>query len=92
MCARPRHRHNHRQFIVDVDASRDGLGAVLSQREGKAERVVAYASRTLTKSQRRYCATRSEILSLVWALREFRPYSVVPGAQGPWLPALVDDL
>ncbi|KRX64133.1 Retrovirus-related Pol polyprotein from transposon 17.6 [Trichinella sp. T6] len=31
----------HRQFIVDVDASRDGLRAVLSQREGKAERVVA---------------------------------------------------
>ncbi|KRX15925.1 Retrovirus-related Pol polyprotein from transposon 17.6 [Trichinella nelsoni] len=64
----------HRQFIVDVDASGDNLGAVLSQKEGKAERVVAYASRTLTKAKRCYCATRREMHCLVWALREFRPY------------------
>ncbi|KRY03664.1 Retrovirus-related Pol polyprotein from transposon, partial [Trichinella patagoniensis] len=28
----------------------------------------------LTKAERRYCATRREMLGLVWALREFRPY------------------
>ncbi|KRZ85815.1 Retrovirus-related Pol polyprotein from transposon [Trichinella sp. T8] len=64
----------HRRFTVDVDVRGDGIGAVLSQREGKTERVVAYASRTLTKAARRYCATQKEMLSLVWALREFRPY------------------
>ncbi|KRX56874.1 Retrovirus-related Pol polyprotein from transposon 17.6 [Trichinella sp. T9] len=64
----------HCRFTVDVDVRGDGLGAVLSQREGKTERVVAYASRTLTKAARRYCATQKEMLSLVWALREFRPY------------------
>ncbi|KRX63835.1 hypothetical protein T09_14568 [Trichinella sp. T9] len=52
------------RFIVDVDASGDGLGAVLGQREGKAERVVAYSSRALTKAERRYCATRREMLGL----------------------------
>ncbi|KRY23113.1 Retrovirus-related Pol polyprotein from transposon [Trichinella patagoniensis] len=64
----------HRQFTVDVDASGDGLGAMLSQREGKTEGVVPYASCTLTKGERQYCATRKETLYLVWALREFRPY------------------
>ncbi|KRX83986.1 Retrovirus-related Pol polyprotein from transposon [Trichinella sp. T6] len=47
---------------------------MLSQREGKTEGVVAYASRTLTKGERRYCATRKETLCLLWSLREFLPY------------------
>ncbi|KRX27221.1 Retrovirus-related Pol polyprotein from transposon [Trichinella nelsoni] len=64
----------HRQFTVDVDVRRDGLGAVLSHRKGKTERVVAYASRTLTKAERRYCATQREMFGFVWTLREFRPY------------------
>ncbi|KRX63101.1 Retrovirus-related Pol polyprotein from transposon [Trichinella sp. T9] len=63
-----------RRLPVDVDASGDGLGAVLSQKDGSKERVVAYASRSLTKPERRYCVTRREMLRLVCALREFRPY------------------
>ncbi|KRY34787.1 Retrovirus-related Pol polyprotein from transposon [Trichinella spiralis] len=62
------------QFTVDVDVRGDGLGAVLSQRKGKTERVVAFAFRTLTKAERQYCTTQKEMLSLVWGLREFRPY------------------
>ncbi|KRX74732.1 Retrovirus-related Pol polyprotein from transposon opus [Trichinella sp. T6] len=59
------------RFLVDVDASGDGLGAVLSQKDGSKERFVAYASRSLTKPECRYCVTRREMLRLVWALREF---------------------
>ena len=62
------------QFTLDADASTYGLGAVLSQTLDGKERVVAYASRTLTKTERRYCATRREMLALVWAVRYFRPY------------------
>ncbi|KRY64941.1 Retrovirus-related Pol polyprotein from transposon 17.6 [Trichinella pseudospiralis] len=59
-------------FVVDTDASGDGLGAVLSQIIAGQERVVAFASCTLSKPERKYCATRREMLALVWALKQFR--------------------
>ena len=62
-------------FILDTDASSSGLGAVFSQKhaDGK-EHVVAYASRTQSKSERRYCATRRELLAVVVFTKQFRPY------------------
>ena len=62
------------EFILDTDASGNGLGAVLSQQINGSEQVVGYSSRTLTKAERRYCATRREMLALVWGTRQFRPY------------------
>ena len=61
-------------FLLDTDASGEGLGAVLSQVVAGQERVVAYASKTLTKTERKYCASRCEMLALVWATHHFRPY------------------
>uniref|UniRef100_A0A5S6Q0Y0 RNA-directed DNA polymerase n=1 Tax=Trichuris muris TaxID=70415 RepID=A0A5S6Q0Y0_TRIMR len=61
-------------FILDVDASGEGLGAVLSQCFADGEHPIAYASRTLSKPERRYCATRRELLALVWGTKHFRPY------------------
>ncbi|XP_029938440.1 uncharacterized protein LOC115381302 [Salarias fasciatus] len=61
-------------FIMDTDASNVGVGAVLSQGEGEAKKVVAYFSRVLSWSKRNYCVMRRELLAVVLALRQFWPY------------------
>uniref|UniRef100_A0A3B3SNI1 Gypsy retrotransposon integrase-like protein 1 n=1 Tax=Paramormyrops kingsleyae TaxID=1676925 RepID=A0A3B3SNI1_9TELE len=71
-CAVLAHPDFSRPFILSIDASLDGLGAVLSQippGEDKA-RPIAFASKTLTTSQRRYPAHRLEFLSLKWSVCE----------------------
>ena len=62
------------EFILDTDASDVGIGAVLSQLGTEGEQVIAYASRALTKPERRYCVTRRELLSVVSFIDHFRPY------------------
>lgn len=62
------------EFILDTDASGKGIGAVLSQIQEDQERVVAYASRRLTKAERRYCVTRKELLAVYYFVKYFRHY------------------
>ena len=64
----------HGRLILDTDASDFGLGAVLSQEQDGAERVLAYASRSLQKPERRYCTTRKELLAVIFGLKKFRHY------------------
>ena len=57
-----------------ADVSPVGLGAVLTQVQGGCERVVAYASRSLTDVKRRYSQTEKEALGLVWSCERCRMY------------------
>ncbi len=62
-------------FELHIDASLDGLGAVLCQNQDGQSRVIAYASRGLSMSECRYPAHKLEFLSLKWAITEkFRDY------------------
>ena len=64
----------NKKFILDTDASDYGIGGVLSQVEGNEERVIGYASRSLTKPERRYSTTRKELLAIVAFIQHFRHY------------------
>ena len=62
-------------YVLQTDWSQQAVGAVLSQKdEGGEERVVAYASKTLSKAERNYAAVEGECLAVLWACTLFRPY------------------
>ena len=64
------------EFILDTDASDQGIGAVLSQVIDGEGKVIAYGSQVLTKQERRYCVTRKELLAVVHFVKIYRHYLV----------------
>ena len=61
-------------YILDTDTSNFGLGGVLSQIQNNVECVIAYCSRALRPSQRKYCTTKREMLAAVSMCIQFRSY------------------
>ena len=57
-------------FTLHTDASIEGIGAVLHQEDNGVKRVIAYASRGLSKSERDYPIHKLEFLALKWAITE----------------------
>lgn len=57
-------------FEVHTDACQAGLGAVLYQEQESKRRVIAYASRGLSKAERNYPAHKLEFLALKWGISE----------------------
>lgn len=68
--AYPSFEQNAAEFILQTDASAVGLGAVFEQQG----RVIAYASRSLTSSERNYSVIQRECLAIIFALKQFRHY------------------
>ncbi|GBN26385.1 Retrovirus-related Pol polyprotein from transposon 297 [Araneus ventricosus] len=63
-----------KEFILDMDASNEGIGAVLSQKIGNEECVIAYFSKSMGKPERNYCVMRKELIAIVKSIEHFHHY------------------
>ena len=66
-------------FLLETNASKDGLGAVLSQKQADGQyHLIAYGSRALTPHEKNYHSTKLKFLALKWAVtehfKEYLPY------------------
>jgi len=64
-----------KETFVVVDASPVGVSAILSQKPKNSDtnnqQIIAYASRALTDTEKRYSQTEKEALAIVWAVEHF---------------------
>ena len=59
---------------ISADASSYGLGAVLLQKSTSEWRPVAFASRSMSETERRYAQIEKEALAITWACEKFSMY------------------
>ncbi|KAL1258945.1 hypothetical protein QQF64_009522 [Cirrhinus molitorella] len=64
----PTHGNPQKPYLLHIDASLRGLGAVLYQEYPEGMRPVAFASRKLKPSEKNYPIHQLEFLSLKWAV------------------------
>ena len=65
-----------KDFLLETDASKEVLGAVLSQKQEDGQfHLVAYSSQALSTHEKNYHSTKLEFLALKWAITEhFKEY------------------
>lgn len=62
-------------FIITVDASKNGIGAVLSQLSNdNSDLPVSFASRSFTKGESNKATIEQELLAIHFGIKHFRPY------------------
>lgn len=63
-----------KQFIITVDASKYGTGAILSQLHGDNDLPISYASKTFTPGESNKPTIEQELIAIHYAIRHYRPY------------------
>ena len=65
-----------KDFLLETDASKEGFGAVLSQKQGDGQfHPVAYGSQALSMHKKNYHSAKLKFLALKWAVTEhFKEY------------------
>ena len=63
-------------FLLEMDASKEGLGVVLSQKQSDGwYHPVAFGSHSLTPAEKNYHSSKLEFLTLKWSMMEhFKEY------------------
>ena len=61
-------------FVLDTDTSDIAVGAALLQIQDGVERPISFTSKILQPTQRKYCTTRKELLSIIAFTRQYRHY------------------
>ena len=56
-------------FLIQTNASTVRLGAVITQRHHDLEKVIAFASRSMTEAERKWSRTEHECLAVYWAIK-----------------------
>jgi len=59
---------------LHTDASKDGLGAILLQKQNRVWRLVAYFSQATNKAEKNYHSFELEMLAIVRAVERFHIY------------------
>ena len=77
------------ETLLITDAGAVSLGAIIVQKQkDECLRPVHYASRSLTKQEKKYSQTEKEALGVVWGWEKFHPQGVTCGrpATCVWIP------
>ena len=61
-------------FRIEMDGSRIGIGAILTQKQDDRWHPIAYISRSLNDAKRNYHAADLEMLAIIFALKEWHQY------------------
>ena len=65
----------NKEYLLETDASKLGLGAVLSQKQSDGRyHPVAFGSQALRGAEHKYHSTKLEFLAMKWGIHHFKTY------------------